>query len=58
MKNVMMVGSAERSNGGVSTVLKLLKTSFLWNKYNCYWLGTQIQGNKFIKLYKTPKIIL
>lgn len=55
MKNVMMVGSAERSNGGVSTVLKLLKTSFLWNKYNCYWLGTQIQGNKFIKLFYAIK---
>lgn len=50
-KKVMMVGSAEKSNGGVTTVLKILKASPIWKKYNCYWLGTQIQGNKIRKIY-------
>ena len=46
-----MVGSAEQSKGGVTTVLKILKTCSLWSEYHCYWLGTQIQGNKFKKIY-------
>lgn len=52
---IMMVGSAEKSNGGVSTVIKTLKKSPLWKEFNCYWLGTQIQKNKFIKLYYAIK---
>lgn len=51
----MIVGSAEQSNGGVSTVIRTLKNSPLWKEYNCYWLGTQIQKNKFIKLYYAIK---
>lgn len=48
---VMMVGSAPKSNGGVTTVIRTIKESYIWNKYQCYWLGTQIQANKWIKLY-------
>lgn len=54
MKNkpkVMMVGSAEKSKGGVSTVIKILKNSPIWDEYECYWLETQIQDNKYIKLF-------
>lgn len=50
IQRVMMVGSAQKSNGGVSTVLKTLKRSTIWDKYQCYWLETQIQSNKFVKL--------
>lgn len=46
-----MVGSHEKSKGGITTVIKLLKQSSIWDKYQCYWLGTQIQGSKWIKLY-------
>ena len=58
MKRVMMVGSAENSNGGVSTVIKSLKNSIIWNRYNCYWLGTQIQKNKLTKLFYAIKSYL
>jgi len=43
MYKVMMVGSAEKSGGGVSSVIKLMKKMPVWDKYSCYWLGTQIQ---------------
>lgn len=46
---VMIVGSASSSKGGVASVINLLKTSKLWNQYQCYWLETQIQDNLLIK---------
>lgn len=47
---VMMVGSAEKSKGGVTSVLHILKQCKVWKDYDCYWLGIQIQGNYFLKL--------
>lgn len=50
MKRVLVVGSAEQSGGGVTTVIKLIKQMPVWEKYHCYWLGTQIQAGKWTKL--------
>lgn len=49
-KRVLVVGSAEQSGGGVSSVIKLMKKMPVWQEYNCYWLGTQIQAGKLTKL--------
>lgn len=46
----MVVGSAEQSGGGVASVIRLMREMPLWDKYNCYWLGTQIQADKWTKL--------
>lgn len=46
-----MVGSAELSGGGVSSVIKLMKTMPFWEKYHCGWLGTQIQRGYGVKLW-------
>lgn len=45
-----MVGSSEMSDGGVTSVIKLIKKMPIWEKYNCGWLGTQIQGAMLLKL--------
>ena len=52
MKNnkVMMVGSAEKSNGGVASAIKVIKKMSCWKEFSCYWLGTQIQGKYLLKL--------
>lgn len=42
-----MVGSAENTGGGVTTVIKLIKKMPVWKKYSTYWLGTQCQGSKW-----------
>lgn len=55
MKRVMMVGSAEESGGGVSSVIKLMKKMPVWEEYSCYWLGTQIQRNYLWKLWYAVK---
>lgn len=49
-KRVLVVGSAEQSGGGVSSVIKLMKKMPVWQEYHCYWLGTQIQRNFAWKL--------
>lgn len=55
MKRVLMVGSAEQSGGGVSSVIKLIKKMPVWERYSCYWLGTQIQRNYLWKLWYAVK---
>lgn len=55
MNRVLIVGSAEQSAGGVSSVIKLMKKMPVWQEYNCYWLGTQIQRNYLWKLWYALK---
>ncbi len=50
-----MVGSAEQSGGGVSSVIKLMKTMPFWKKYQCGWLGTQIQRGYGVKIWYALK---
>lgn len=50
-----MVGSAEQSGGGVASVIRLMKTMPFWKKYNCGWLGTQIQRGYGVKLWYAIK---
>lgn len=47
---VLVVGTAECSGGGVTSVVKLIKKMPVWDKYQCYWLGTQIQASKWSKI--------
>ena len=49
-KRVLVVGSAEQSGGGVSSAIRQIKKMPVWEKYQCYWLGTQIQAGKLTKL--------
>ena len=49
-KRVLIVGSAEQSGGGVASAIRMMKHMPMWQKYHCYWLGTQIQASKWTKL--------
>lgn len=51
MTKVMMVGTSENSGGGISSVIRLMKKMHVWEKYSCYWLGTQIQSCIFWKFW-------
>lgn len=46
-----MVGSAERSGGGVASVIRLMKRMPFWTERRCGWLGTQIQAGYGVKLW-------
>lgn len=52
---VMMVGTSENSGGGISSVIRLIKEMPVWEKYSCYWLGTQIQRGLLWKLWYAIK---
>ena len=54
-KRVLIVGSAEQSGGGVSSVIKLMKKMPVWEEHSCYWLGTQIQRNYLWKMWYAVK---
>lgn len=54
-KRVLIVGSAEKSGGGISSVIQLMKKMPMWDEYSCYWLGTQIQRNYLWKLWYAIK---
>lgn len=49
---VIFIGDSRKMKGGVSTVIKTLEESVLWDKYNCYWLETQINSQ-----YKLTKLL-
>lgn len=49
MAKVMMIGTAESSGGGITTVLQLIKRMQVWEQYSCYWLETQVQGSALKK---------
>ena len=55
MKRVLIVGSAEKSAGGVASVIRLMKKMPVWEEFHCYWLGTQIQRNYAWKLWYALK---
>lgn len=55
MTRVLVVGSAEQSAGGVASVIRLMKKMPVWKKYDCYWLGTQIQRNYAWKMWYAVK---
>lgn len=54
-KRVLIVGSAENSDGGVASAIRLIKKMPVWNRFSCYWLGTQIQASKWTKLWYALK---
>lgn len=39
---VLIVGDSRKMKGGVSTVIKSMEQSPIWEKYHCYWLQCQI----------------
>lgn len=55
MKRVLIVGSARESGGGVSSVIRMMEKMPIWQKYHCYWLGTQIQRGYLWKLWYAVK---
>ncbi|MCM1078837.1 MAG: glycosyltransferase family 4 protein [Bacteroidales bacterium] len=48
---VLVIGSARQSAGGVSSVIKLMEKMPAWEMYSCRWIGTQIQRSYLWKLW-------
>ena len=49
-KNVLIVATSRKTKGGITTVLKAFEKMPFWEKWNCLWLETHIDGNFYDKL--------
>lgn len=48
---VLFVGDSREMRGGVSTVIKSIESSYLWDKYHCDWLECQINDRIPVKVW-------
>ena len=56
---VVMTGTSEVDNGGITAVIRLMKKMPIWGLYNVYWLATQTkETGKLCKLWTTLKASL
>lgn len=47
---VLVIGDSRKMKGGVSSVIKTLEHTPLWNDYHCKWVECQINSYIFMKL--------
>ena len=52
---VVVVGTSEKSMGGITSVIKLTKSMPLWDKYGILWLETQVDGHFILKIWCVVK---
>lgn len=57
-RRVLVVGSAEKSAGGMASAIKLIKNMPVWEQFHCCWIGTQIQKNYVWKIWCALKAYL
>lgn len=50
MTKVLFVGDSRKMKGGISSVMKTIEASYIWKKYQCYWLETQVNDSTLKKL--------
>lgn len=47
---VLVIGDSRKMKGGVSSVIKTLEHTPIWNDYNCKWVECQINSSILMKL--------
>lgn len=57
-QRVLVVATSPNSRGGIATVVKAFRESYLWNKFNCRWVETHIDKSKLHKAYKLLKALI
>jgi len=50
-KRVLVIATSINTMGGITSVIKGYKQTKLWTDWNCYWLATHIDKNKFRKIF-------
>ena len=46
---VLYVGDSFKMKGGVSAVIKMIASTFIWDRYHCHWLECQINDARWKK---------
>jgi len=48
-KRVLVVATGRKSKGGINSVIKAYTQTEFWNQWQCYWLESHIDKNKWMK---------
>lgn len=49
-RKVLIIGPGPKTMGGITSVITAHSNSFIWQKWNCLWIPTHREGNKFNKI--------
>jgi len=50
MKNqVLVVATGRKTEGGITSVVKIYEKTRMWQEWNCFWIETHIEKSKFLK---------
>lgn len=47
---VLVVATSPKTRGGITSLLKLVRRSELWDKYSCFWLSTHRDSSAIVKI--------
>ena len=50
MKKTLIIATSPQTRGGITSVVKAYKSTYLWQKWNCVWIATHIDKNIVVKL--------
>ena len=48
---VLVIAPSRKTRGGITSVVKAYENTKEWNKFNCFWIESQIDKNIFLKLF-------
>lgn len=57
-KHVLVVGPSKKTRGGITSVINAQKSTDIWQKWNCIWVETYIDGNNIMKIAYFAKGLL
>lgn len=58
LPKVLVVATSEKTRGGITACVSVIKKSYLWDKFRCRWIETQIDRNLFLKVFYLVKSYL
>lgn len=50
MPKVLVIATSSKTRGGITSVVNVHRKGAQWEKYNCIWIETHIDTNKFMSL--------
>lgn len=50
MKKTLIIATSPQTRGGITSVVKAHKSTYLWQKWNCVWISTHIDKSIIIKM--------
>ncbi|NCC19353.1 MAG: hypothetical protein EOM29_10490, partial [Bacteroidia bacterium] len=49
-KYLLVIGPSAQTRGGITSVIKAHKSTYVWDKWNCVWISSYIDRGAFLKI--------